>query len=1219
MSRFSRELGRQISEPVVTAGRQAGEDGGEAASSGMRTKLKAGALAAGAVAGAALTAGLVQAMEGEKATAKLRAQLNLTGPEAKKAGKVAGDLYASAVTESVEDGAEAVRAVMGAGLVDSSASTTEIRKIATSASDLATLFDQDLTMAAKAAGSMVKTGFAKSGQEAFDLMTAGFQKLGPKAEDLAETFNEYSPFMKQLGLDGRTTLGILNQGLDAGAWDTDKIGDSMKEFFLRGTSGSDDVKAAFKSLGLDATKTASAIAAGGPRAKKAFDGVLDALQRMPKSAKRAQIVSSLFGGPGEDLGAALFALDVDKAGASMDGFAGASQRAGDSLRNNTATEIEQFKRSALQGLANVLAQDVIPAVRQVAPVVASALAPVKSLWQWLTADPARLRAAAVALLAVGGAVATFKIVSGVVGGVRALAGGIRTAGTLAATAGRNIRFAAFAARYYSVIGAQSAKQAARTGATWARSAIRSGAGWARAAGRAVVSFARVTASAAVNASRTAVTWTASAVRSGMGWAAARARAAGSFAATAASATVNAARTGAAWVAAQARSALATVRATVALVAQRGAMVATAVATRAMAAGQWLLNAAMSANPIGLIIGALVALGLALVLAYKKSSTFRMIVQAAMSGVMTAIRAVGRWGMWLWKSIFLPVFRGVGSLVSWWYQNIVKRYFALVRGAIHAVGTAGRWLWKNALQPAFRGIGSIIRGAYSNVIKPVLDKGKAALRAFGRSFETAKDAAGKAFAKLKSITRKPVSFVVNTIYNNGIRKIWSKVAGLVGLKGLPEVKGFDQGGPTGPGRRLQPKGIVHANEFVTRASSTRAIERKHPGALDYMNRTGRLPGYVGGGWVDAATGGAKWVGGKVAGGAKAVKDFTVDAVDVLSDPKKIWAKLSSPILGKLKGLTQHPWARAVAKVPAKMIKGLGKKVVDAASSLFDFGGGGIGGSGVKRWSKVVLAALKLVGQPASLLPVVLRRMNQESGGNSRAINRWDINAKNGDPSRGLMQTIGSTFNAYAGRLRGRGIYDPLANIYASMRYALSRYGSLSRAYNRAGGYASGGRPRRGETAWVGERGPELVRFGSGGAEVFDHRTSMAMMARAGARSIAADLYSLTAALTDSAAHIRSAATALTAGAAAGSAGIGEGMATSMPDVAAQAGRHESAALPSGALVPVSASVGQAPAPAGLQPGQQVRLVVGQYEMDAYVDHRVDEGLTQVRRRARAGAK
>ncbi|WP_159027720.1 transglycosylase SLT domain-containing protein, partial [Streptomyces sp. NRRL S-1896] len=92
---------------------------------------------------------------------------------------------------------------------------------------------------------------------------------------------------------------------------------------------------------------------------------------------------------------------------------------------------------------------------------------------------------------------------------------------------------------------------------------------------------------------------------------------------------------------------------------------------------------------------------------------------------------------------------------------------------------------------------------------------------------------------------------------------------------------------------------------------------------------------------------------------------------------------------------------------------------------------------------------------------LRRMNQESGGDPNIVNRWDSNWKAGTPSVGLMQVIGPTFRAYAGKYRKTGPFsygvstNPLANIYSSMRYALSRYGSLPRAYDRPGGYDSGG--------------------------------------------------------------------------------------------------------------------------------------------------------------------
>jgi len=132
-----------------------------------------------------------------------------------------------------------------------------------------------------------------------------------------------------------------------------------------------------------------------------------------------------------------------------------------------------------------------------------------------------------------------------------------------------------------------------------------------------------------------------------------------------------------------------------------------------------------------------------------------------------------------------------------------------------------------------------------------------------------------------------------------------------------------------------------------------------------------------------------------------------------------------------------------------------------------------GAGVQRWSVFVLQALKMLGQPASLLPNVLRRMNQESGGNPNAINLTDINAQRGDPSRGLMQTIGSTFAAYAGPFAGRGIYDPFANIYAGLNYAAHRYGNLQYAMDKPGGYRNGGWLMPGGLAYNETSKPEAV--------------------------------------------------------------------------------------------------------------------------------------------------
>lgn len=100
------------------------------------------------------------------------------------------------------------------------------------------------------------------------------------------------------------------------------------------------------------------------------------------------------------------------------------------------------------------------------------------------------------------------------------------------------------------------------------------------------------------------------------------------------------RAAAAWIStvAQVAGGKATETNTALTVAQRVAVLATSAALKVWAAAQWALNVAMSANPLTLIVLAVVALVGVLILAYRHSETFRKIVQAAMAGVMVAVHA-----------------------------------------------------------------------------------------------------------------------------------------------------------------------------------------------------------------------------------------------------------------------------------------------------------------------------------------------------------------------------------------------------------------------------------------------------------------------------------------------------------------------------------------------------------------------------------------------------
>jgi soluble lytic murein transglycosylase-like protein len=106
-------------------------------------------------------------------------------------------------------------------------------------------------------------------------------------------------------------------------------------------------------------------------------------------------------------------------------------------------------------------------------------------------------------------------------------------------------------------------------------------------------------------------------------------------------------------------------------------------------------------------------------------------------------------------------------------------------------------------------------------------------------------------------------------------------------------------------------------------------------------------------------------------------------------------------------------------------------------------------GLDGW---IAQALQIMGLPQNMAPGVKRIIMNESGGNPNAVNTWDSNALRGMPSRGLMQTIPSTFRTYVHPdLAGRPISDPVANITAGVRYMIDRYGMDT---VRAGGRSSG---------------------------------------------------------------------------------------------------------------------------------------------------------------------
>lgn len=334
-------------------------------------KFQDKANAVGVGAGVAFAAGFVSSLNVDAGRAKLSAQLGLTGKEAKRVGDVAGKVFANAFGDSMETVNTAVASVIqnmdGMGKASSASLQTTTQRALT----LADVMGEDVSKVTAAVGTLMRTGLAKDSQAAFDVITRGAQLGANKQQDLLDTLTEYPTLFRNMGLDAQTATGLLVQGLQAGARDSDKVADAIKEFSIRAVDGSKLTAQGFEMVGLNAGTMADKIGKGGKSAASALDLTLDRLRGIEDPVKRSQAAVALFGTQAEDLGQALFALDLDGASKKMTGFGGATDRASKTIGESASSRIEAFKRSVMSAFTNAIGNVAIPAIMKLQTIMSN--------------------------------------------------------------------------------------------------------------------------------------------------------------------------------------------------------------------------------------------------------------------------------------------------------------------------------------------------------------------------------------------------------------------------------------------------------------------------------------------------------------------------------------------------------------------------------------------------------------------------------------------------------------------------------------------------------------------------------------------------------------------------------------------------------------------------------------------------------------------------------
>lgn len=225
---------------------------------------------------------------------------------------------------------------------------------------------------------------------------------------------------------------------------------------------------------------------------------------------------------------------------------------------------------------------------------------------------------------------------------------------------------------------------------------------------------------------------------------------------------------------------------------------------------------------------------------------------------------------------------------------------------------GRALW-NGFLSFFTGLWDSIKNAAIAAANWVKDKVMAAFNGLKtgaqNAFETMKSGIKRVWDGLKDIAAKPVRFVVDTVYNNGLRALVNSVADKLSLPAglrLPAIKlGFAGGGIVpgyAPGRDTVPA-MLSKGEAVLVPELVRAIGPARILAANYA-ASGRPPGAT------------RFAGGGIVGW---FKDKAAGVMDFLSDPLGAVADLiTAPVRKLLSGVGDSFFAKAGAGAVEKLL-------------------------------------------------------------------------------------------------------------------------------------------------------------------------------------------------------------------------------------------------------------------------------------------------------------
>ena len=314
-----------------------------------------------ALATAGVTASVITASSLEDAVAKYIATTGKATEETEKYQEILQNIHDNNYGESFGDIADKMRIV----------STTmkdlpddQLQSIVEKTYALQDAYGMDFEETLRGINGLI-TNMGLSAEEAFDLMTVGAQNGLDKTHELGDNLAEYTQIWGQAGFTAQEMFSILQNGLDAGAYNLDKVNDFVKEFTISLSDGR--IKENLSSFSKDTQKLFKEWEKGKATSADVFKSVIDDLKNTKDEQEALSTASTVWSALGED-NALKIITSLNDVNETYQDTTGAINKTTETMYDTTANEAQTALKK-IKSSASDLSKNLLPIISKILDAV----------------------------------------------------------------------------------------------------------------------------------------------------------------------------------------------------------------------------------------------------------------------------------------------------------------------------------------------------------------------------------------------------------------------------------------------------------------------------------------------------------------------------------------------------------------------------------------------------------------------------------------------------------------------------------------------------------------------------------------------------------------------------------------------------------------------------------------------------------------------------------